>query len=177
VREVLSSFRFLNSTYPRSKALPWNALTSRLRLALAILLQLRRQEPPLHCVPRRSQGTSAKNRKEPPVFSTCASGSIERTFNPVYLGDKALGIRVDTPVPIPARRASFEVALFRASQSWNPYARWLFRARARARARAPAPAPAPARNRARVSPFDDEHEQDEKPHSATSKRASQGEFC
>ena len=38
----------------------------------------------------------------------------------------------------------FEVALFRASQSWNPCARWLFRAR--------------ARNRARVSPLDDEHE-------------------
>jgi hypothetical protein len=40
VREVLSSFRFLNSTYPRyprSEALPWNALPSRLRLALAML--------------------------------------------------------------------------------------------------------------------------------------------
>jgi len=65
----------------------------------------------------------------------------------------------------------FEVALFRASQSWNPCARWLFRARA------------PARNRARVSPFDDEHEhhphrrieheQDKKPNRATSKGTSE----
>jgi hypothetical protein len=44
------------------------------------------------------------------------------------------------------RRARFEVPLFRATQSWNPCARWLFRARA------------PALNCARVSPFDDEHE-------------------
>jgi hypothetical protein len=31
-------------------------------------LQHRRQEPPVHCIPRRSQGTSAKNRKELPDF-------------------------------------------------------------------------------------------------------------
>ena len=62
VPEVLSSFRFLNSTYSRSKAPPWNALPSRLRLALGLHLQLRRQVPPVHCVPRRSQGASAKNQ-------------------------------------------------------------------------------------------------------------------
>ena len=43
----------------RSKAPPWNALPSRLRLALGVHLYLRRQEPPAHCVPRQSLGTSA----------------------------------------------------------------------------------------------------------------------
>ena len=86
-------------------------------------------------------------------------------------GDGVCGtIMLAEMVRDPARSASFEVALFRASQSWNPCARWLFRARA------------PALNCARVSPFDDEHEhhpprrieheQDKKPKSATSKGAS-----
>jgi hypothetical protein len=94
VRVVLSSFRFLSSTYPRSKALPWNALPSRLRLALAMLLQLRRQEPPLYCVPRRSQGTSAKNRKELPVFGTSLRVALDKSDVVQNKSETTFGLKV-----------------------------------------------------------------------------------
>ena len=48
-----------NFRIPSFQGLPWNGLHSRLCLALAMLFQLRRQEPPVHLSPGGARGTSA----------------------------------------------------------------------------------------------------------------------